>query len=113
MNKITKTNTQYWEVPEIDLNLRHYSGNYCDVIKNIKSQIEIYLSNNDVSEKNRKAYSALYNALCYYKDLSYLPSPEFKITDNTFLSNCLKSFNKDSLKKFVLTLSCIHSIIFV
>ena len=28
-----------WEVPEIDLNLRHYSGSVCDVFKKIKQDV--------------------------------------------------------------------------
>ena len=86
--------TQSWEIPEIDLNLRHYLGNPSDVIKALKSKINRYLSNSKVSIEKRQIYSAIYNALCYYKDISYLPSAEFKIRD-TFLSNCIKSFNED------------------
>lgn len=104
--------TFFWEVPEIDLNLRHYSGQPTDVIKKIKSDIEHYLSNPNLQETRtvirydnynnpytvslniKEIYSAIYNALNYYKNISYLPSAEFE-TGNTFLSNSIASFNKD------------------
>lgn len=89
-----KEQLQYWEIPEIDLNLRHYSGHPSDVIKKIKSDIEIYLSNPEVSLYNRKIYSAVYYALNYYRDISYLPSAEYG-TGDTFLSSTIRSFNED------------------
>ncbi len=79
-----------WEVPEIDLNLRHYSGSVCDVFKKIKQDIVNYLSTPNVSEKSRKIYSAIYNALNYYETLS----PEFK-NNNDFLSSSINAFNED------------------
>ena len=104
--------TFFWEVPEIDLNLRHYSGQPSDVIKKIKSDIEQYLSNPSLEENRtvlrydkdnnptmvsfnvRQVYSAVYNALNYYKNISYLPSAEYE-TGSTFLSNSIRTFNKD------------------
>ncbi len=104
--------TLFWEVPEIDLNLRHYSGSPSDVIKRIKTDIEKYLSNPNLQENHavvrhkddgaaylatynlREVYSAIYNALNYYKDLSYLPSAEYG-TGDTFLSNSIRIFNED------------------
>ena len=100
--------TLFWEIPEIDLNLRHYSGGPSDVIKRIKSDIERYLSNPNLQENRavvrykedstpylvtynlREVYSAVYNALNYYKDISYLPSAEYG-TGATFLSNSIRS----------------------
>ena len=105
-------NTFFWEVPEIDLNLRHYSGHPSDVIKKIKSDIECYLSTPNLEEsrtalhydKNntpcmisyniRQIYSAIYNALNYYKNISYLPAAEYE-TESTFLSNSIRTFNED------------------
>ncbi len=105
-------NTLFWEVPEIDLCLRHYSGSPSDVIKKIKGIIENYLGNPKLAEKQlitryddsgepytvtyniREVYSAVYSALNYYKDISYLPSAEFG-TGDTFLSNCIRTFNED------------------
>ena len=104
--------TLFWEIPEIDLNLRHYSGGPSDVIKRIKSDIERYLSNPNLQENRavvrykedgtpylvtynlREVYSAVYNALNYYKDISYLPSAEYG-TGATFLSNSIRIFNED------------------
>lgn len=83
-----------WEVNEIDLNLRHYSGKPSDVIKKIKTSIEIFLSNPEVPEKTREVYSAIYNALDYYKNISYIPSPDFS-TDDTFLSYSIDNFNRE------------------
>ena len=40
-----------WEVPEIDLNLRHYSGSVCDVFKKIKQDI-VNSSSNNTEEDN-------------------------------------------------------------
>ena len=106
------SNTFFWEVPEVDLDLRHYSGQPSDVIKKIKSDIEHYLSNPNLEENRtivrydennnpsmvafniREVYSAIYNALNYYKNISYLPSAEYE-TGNTFLSNSIATFNKD------------------
>lgn len=104
--------TFFWEVPEIDLDLRHYSGQPSDVIKKIKSDIEQYLSDPLLEENRtvlrydkdhnptmvsfnvRQVYSAVYNALNYYKNISYLPSAEYE-TGSTFLSNSIRTFNKD------------------
>lgn len=83
-----------WEVPEIDLNIRHYSGHPSDVIKTIKKDIEDYLQNPNVPYKQRSIYSAVYHALNYYKDISYLPAPEYG-TETTFLDNAIKTFNND------------------
>lgn len=88
------TNPYDWEVPEIDLNMRHYAGHPSDIIKKIKSSIEDYLQNPNVPEKTRSIYSAIYHALNYYKNISYLPSPEYG-TEQTFLSNVLATFNDD------------------
>lgn len=106
------SHTFFWEVPEIDLDLRHYSGQPSDVIKKIKSDIESYLSNPNLKENRtvirydvdnspsmvsfnvRQIYSAVYNALNYYQNISYLPSAEYE-TDSTFLSNTIGIFNKD------------------
>lgn len=87
------SNTQLkneWEVPEIDLNLRHYSGSVCDVFKKIKQDIVNYLSTPNVPEKTRKIYSAIYNALNYYETLS----PEFK-ENNEFIDASINTFNED------------------
>lgn len=102
----------FWEIPEIDLHLRHYSGHPSDVIKKIKSDIEKFLSNPSLDEnrtalrydKNgnpymvsyniRQVYSAVYNALNYYKNISYLPSAEYE-TGDTFLSSSIRTFNED------------------
>lgn len=102
----------FWEVPEVDLHLRHYSGHPSDVIKKLKSDIESYLSNPNLEENRtvlrydennnpymvsyniRQVYSAVYNALNYYKTISYLPSAEYE-TGETFLSNSVRTFNED------------------
>ena len=105
-------NTFFWEIPEIDLDLRHYSGQPSDVIKKIKSDIERYLSNPNLEENRtilrydennnpdvvsfniRQIYSAIYNALNYYKNISYSPSAEYE-TGSTFLSSSIATFNND------------------
>ena len=102
----------FWEVPEVDLHLRHYSGHPSDVIKKLKSDIERYLSNPNLEENRtalrydennnpymisyniRQIYSAIYNALNYYKNISYLPSAEYE-TGESFLSNSIRTFNED------------------
>lgn len=84
----------FWEVDAIDLNLRHYSGDPTDVIKKIKYNIEEYLSNPKVDEKTREIYSAIYNALNYYMNVSTMPSPGDS-NDETFLSYSIKNFNND------------------
>lgn len=81
----------YWEVPDVDLNLRHYSGPVFDVFKKIKSDIVDYLSTSDkATEKSRQIYSAIYNALDYYEILS----PDFSI-DSEFLASSIQTFNED------------------
>lgn len=84
----------WWEVPEVDLNLRHYSGGPSDTIKQIKYDIEKLLVNPEVDLRTRQIYSAIYNALTYYKNISYIPSAEFA-TDETFLSSAVTTFNDD------------------
>lgn len=79
-----------WEVPEIDLNLRHYSGSVSDVLKKIKRDIINYLITPTVSDSSRKIYSAIYNALDYYEILS----PEIS-DNNNFLDSSLQTFNDD------------------
>ena len=85
--------TYDWEVKDIDLQLNHYIGNSTDVIKKIKSDIEKYLKNNNVSNKTREIYSAVYSALDYYKESSHQPSAEFYSTST--LANFLKTLNAD------------------
>ncbi len=86
-----KTQLRYdWEVPEIDLNLRHYSGSVCDVFKKIKKDIVSYLSKPHISHKSKRIYSAIYNALNYYEAYS----PEFK-ENNEFLDSAINAFNED------------------
>lgn len=110
-NKYSENNF-FWEVPEVDLHLRHYSGHPSDVIKKLKSDIERYLSNPNLEENRtalrydennnpymisyniRQIYSAIYNALNYYKNISYLPSAEYE-TGESFLSNSIRTFNED------------------
>lgn len=79
-----------WEVPNIDLNLRHYSGSVSDVFKKIKNDIVNYLSKPNINPKSREIYSAIYNALNYYEMLS----PEFP-ESSTFLQSSLEIFNED------------------
>lgn len=79
-----------WEVPEVDLNLRHYSGSVCDVFAKIKQDIVNYLSSPEIPNKSREIYSAIYNALNYYEVLS----PEFK-DNNEFIDASINTFNND------------------
>lgn len=85
----------FWEVDEIDLNLRHYSGHPIDVIKKIKYNIEEFLSNPKVDDKTRAIYSAIYNSLDYYINISAMPSPGDFSDEETFLSYSIKNFNND------------------
>ena len=71
-NKYSESNF-FWEVPEIDLHLRHYSGHPSDVIKKLKSDIERYLSNPNLEEnrtvlrydENNNPYMISYNILYF------------------------------------------------
>lgn len=85
---------ELWEVDDVDLNFRHYSGHPTSVLRRIKSDIEKYLRQPDVPQKSREIYSAIYHSLEYYKDISYTTSPEFS-TDDTFLSYTLSMLNED------------------
>ena len=76
---------RFWEVPEVDLNLRHYAGHPSDAIKLLKRNIEKYLRNPLVPQKNREVYSAVYNALDYYKSILYSSASDFS-TVTTFLN---------------------------
>lgn len=84
-----------WEVDNVDLNLRHYSGHPTDVIKEIKYNIEKYLSSQNVTDEQRRIYSAVYNALEYYSVISYIQPADFD-TEDSFLSCAIDSFNQDS-----------------
>ena len=94
MPKKEKKIKEDWEVPEVDLNLKHYSGHPSDVLKKIKHDIERYLIKEDIPLEKRQIYSAIYNAINYYKNISYLPSAEFS-TNDTFLSHSIQYFNED------------------
>ena len=87
-------NKELWEVDDVDLNFRHYSGHPTSVIRKIKSDIEKYLRQPNVPQKSREIYSAIYHSLEYYKDISYTTSPEFS-TDDTFLSYTISMLNED------------------
>ncbi len=84
---------RFWEVPEIDLNLRHYSGHPSDVIKLLKMNIENYLKKPEVSQRNREVYSAVYNSLNYYKNI--LSSSHDFETDKTFLNSTIQIMKND------------------
>lgn len=79
-----------WEIPEVDLNLRHYSGSVSDVFKKIKHDIVSYLMSPAATDASKKIYSAIYNALDYYEVLS----PEFS-GNNDFLDSAIQTFNED------------------
>ncbi len=85
---------RFWEVPEVDLNLRHYAGHPSDAIKLLKRNIEKYLRNPLVPKKNREVYSAVYNALDYYKSILYSSASDFS-TGPTFLNHSLINMKKD------------------
>ncbi len=85
-----------WEVDSVDLNLRHYSGHPTDVIKEIKYDIEKYLSSPSVTDEQRRIYSAIYNALEYYTVISYIQPADFD-TEDSFLSCAIDSFNQDAI----------------
>ena len=86
--------TEAWEVDDIDLDLRHYSGHPTDVIKRIKLDIEKYLSSPKATEKQRKVYSDIYNDLDYYSAVSYIQPVDFD-TEDSFLSCAIDAFNRD------------------
>lgn len=79
---------------EVDLNLRHYIGNRSDVIKDVKTKISNYLRSPEISIIDRSIYSAIYNSLTYYQNISDL-SISGESEDKTFLENTLKDFNED------------------
>lgn len=81
-------------IPEIDLNLKHYIGERTDVMKNLKSQIRMYLRNPNISQADRAIYSAIYNAVTYYQTISDL-SIQGESEHKTFLENSLNSFTED------------------
>ena len=83
-----------WEVDSIDLDFRHYCGSQLDVIKKIKSDIELYLLSQNATEKQCEIYSAIYNALDYYIAISNIETGEFS-TENSFLSDAIQTFNND------------------
>lgn len=85
---------RFWEVPEIDLNLRHYAGHPSDAIKLLKRNIEQYLRKPQVSQRDREVYSAVYNALDYYKSILYSSASDFS-TGPTFLNHSLINMKKD------------------
>lgn len=81
-------------IPEVDLNLRHYIGNRSDVIKDVLMQIKNYLRCNKITASNRVIYSAIYNALLYYQNISDL-SISGESSEKTFLENTIKLINDD------------------
>lgn len=85
---------RYWEAPEVDLNFRHYSGHPSDAIKLLKRNIEKYLRKPNILKKDIEVYSAIYNALDYYKSILYSSASDFS-TGPTFLNHSLISMKKD------------------
>ena len=79
---------------EVDLNLRHYVGHHSDVIRDVKLRINNYLKQTDLSCGTREVYSAIYNALTYYQNISELSIPG-ETSYKTFLDNTIEEFNKD------------------
>lgn len=86
--------TYEWEVSEIDLQLKHYMGSSTDVIKKIKLDIEKYLKSSDnIPQKTREIYSAIYCALDYYRVSTHLPTAEFY--KSSVLANFFKTLTSD------------------
>ena len=86
---------QSWENPHVSLNLRHFSGDPADVIKLLKREIVNAIHKNQItSQKQIEIYSAIYNALNLYKDLTVMPGADYD-TDSTYLSSAIKNFNED------------------
>lgn len=85
---------RYWEAPEVDLNFRHYSGHPSDAIKLLKRNIENYLRKPNILKKDIEVYSAIYNALDYYKSILYSSASDFS-TGPTFLNHSLINMKKD------------------
>ncbi len=83
-----------WSTPRVDLNLRHYSGKPTDVLKQVQNEIVDYLQSGMATQKQREVYSAIYNAINLYKEITYLPGADYN-TDNTYLSYTIKYFNED------------------
>lgn len=81
-------------VPEVDLNFRHYIGERSDVIKNVKLQIKNYLKSSKVDQIHRVIYSAIYNALIYYQNISNL-SISGESANKTFLEKTINHINND------------------
>lgn len=79
---------------DIDLNLRHYKGHHSEVIKDVKLKIRDFLKNPNLSCANREVYSAIYNALTYYQNISELSVPG-ETSYKTFLDNTIEEFNND------------------
>ena len=102
----------FWEIPEVELRYRRYGDTPSDVIKKVKYDIEYFLTTPNLDEERsatitdengnkrvvnyniREVYSAIYNALNYYKNASYHPSAEYK-TGDTFIENSINAFNDD------------------
>ena len=81
----------FWETPEVELRYRRYGDAPSDVIKKVKYDIEYFLTTPNLDEERsatitdengnerivnyniREVYSAIYNALNYYKNASYYP----------------------------------------
>lgn len=80
--------------PEIDLNLKHYAGERSDVIKEVLLQIKKYLRNPEVPLEHRVIYSAIYNSLTYYKNISSL-SITGETEGKTFLEKTICQINED------------------
>lgn len=85
-----------WEVPDIDLNIRHYTGSPSDTIRAIENSIVQYVNSPDCTLKQKQIYSAIYNALAYYKSLYHLPSIEYQDTSTTPSAIALKKINDDT-----------------
>ena len=79
---------------EVDLNLKHYVGHHSEVLREVKNRLRNYLRNPNISRASRSIYSAIYNSLTYYQNISDLPIAG-ELADKTFLENMIYEFNKD------------------
>lgn len=85
---------RFWEVPDVDLDFRHYSGHPSDAIKELKRNIEKYLRKPDVPQQDKEVYSAVFNALDYYKSILYSSAADFSVGP-TFLNHSLNNMKTD------------------
>ena len=91
-----------WEDPKVIIDLRdpQFTGKNTEAIERLTDNLLNYLNNPNIEPDKKAIYSAIYNALSYYKIISYYPSADY--STDSFLTYTIQELNDEYnyLKKY-------------